>query len=135
MKKLTTRIILVCPVRGIALLENIDGKLELPGGKLEGKETFIEAAGRELMEETGLIKRDNELLALGMWGNKSKIVGVYGVVLSPDDIVNNYLKEGGKAIWLSDSCQKINLTKSSLKSMRYLVALENNIDIMKKAGA
>lgn len=38
----------------------------MPGGKWDGKETFVECAKRELLEETGLVARDYRLVFQGL---------------------------------------------------------------------
>lgn len=51
----------------------LKGVLNLPGGKIEGRETPIDAAMRELKEETGLLTIGTPLLMGVIRGTKSEI--------------------------------------------------------------
>lgn len=68
-------------VSGVAVLPQLDGKLgmlrvtrhplgaslwEVPRGFIDARETPIQAASRELREETGLVTRPEKIIALGI---------------------------------------------------------------------
>lgn len=57
----------------------MDGYYDFPGGHLEASESFVEAAVRELAEETGLIVRANDLEILHI--NQNYLSFPYVVVM------------------------------------------------------
>ncbi len=67
------------------------GELVLPGGRLKGTETYLEAAQREVLEETGVETKA---------GNKEKFVRLHEkIILKPREKITTLIEPNGM-VWL-----------------------------------
>jgi 8-oxo-dGTP diphosphatase len=67
----TADVVILTPAREVLLIQRgwppYEGAWALPGGHVDPGETSIEAAGRELAEETGVTVTADDLRQIGVW--------------------------------------------------------------------